>query len=253
MTTVHPSRIHRRRLALLGSWAIGILSAVGLTLHHPKVTWAQVEDDNSATTTPGAVCPGAFSSNGVQANPIDVETRIAFEDLVRTLPDLPSRYELRSDAELDEADTWYVVTDQSTCLDESTVPSLWWSRDQLPSRWLNADPMQGPLQIEGYRLIRSWVAYQSSHTGAYVVDIQVDPQYWNRLSPPQQYAIMLQLGTASMRHGYQTRIYRSIDLVGLYICDFTNIPELADKPGPAQPMEKFEDIRCAVEVGALFL
>lgn len=251
--TVHKPRIRRGCLAVLVSWTVGILGVTTLGLSHPRVASAQTEADSpivEAASIPGTACPGDFSLSGTQT---DSDGRLAFEDLVSTLPGLPSRYQFLSDTELDESDAWYVITNENTCLDKSTIPSLWWSRDQLPSRWLNVDPTQSSLQIDGYRLIRSWVAYQSDRTGAYVVDIQVDPQYWNRLAPPQQYAIMIQLGTGGMSHGYQTRIYRSIDLVGVYICDFTDIPELADQPGPALPMERFEDISCAVEVGALFL
>ncbi len=230
----------------LVAWmALPIVPAWGQSLSDPTVEAAAEELCRNEAQY---VVETATKSDPAVAQDAANEAPNFLAQLADRLLHLPSRYERRLDAPLDET---AVITNEDTSLCAATVPSLWWRRDQLPSHWLNPVAAPGAIQIiEGYRLVQGWTAFRSPSVDAYIVDIQVDPQYWNRLSYPQQYAVTTQLGLAGMSHGYQMRIYRSIDLVGLYACDFNAIRQL---PGPALPLADLENVECTASVGNLFL
>ena len=157
------------------------------------------------------------------------------EQIFEQLLDVPSIYEVgvRGTQAFSDRDTdWPVVTQASTSLFSPTLPSLWWNRDQVYDRW------------GGYRLIRGWAAFHSMAGDASIIDIQLDPQYWNRLDYYPQYAILNQLGTTAMSYGYQLRLYSSISLVGMYTCDFSNIPNLESSPNLEVPVPELDNVQC---------
>lgn len=200
-----------------------------------------------------ALLPGtdAFA----QAVPLPQEKPPA-QRLLDNLTEVASDFEI-GEAFLDAYDqSWPVITEEDTSPRRLTVPSFWWTRDRIPGRWLSALPEQPVIQFLGYRLVTGWRAFRQhpdrfsgAQTNGYVIDVQVDPQYWNRLGSIQQYAILNQMGTTGISYGYQVRLYNSINLVGIYACDFQDI-------AAAEPSERFaispadlETIQCAASLG----
>ena len=192
-------------------WVIGLASMITLGFGVPgRVVWAQTEPNAPEPPSPAEQ---------------------AFEKLL----DIPSVYEVGfrdSEVVSDWASNWPIVTQASTSLFSPTLPSLWWNRDQVYDRW------------GGYRLIRGWTSFYSTAGNASIIDIQLDPQYWNRLEYFPQYAILNQLGTTAMSYGYQLRLYSSISLVGMYTCDFSNVPDLGSDPNLEIPVPELDNVQC---------
>ena len=117
-------------------------------------------------------------------------------------------------------DTATMTNDQTVSMNEMTLPSLWWNRDQLTPR------------LGSYRLIRSWTAYQIRDTPTRVVDVFVDSQRWGVLNYFEQYAVLMNFGASAQLFGYNTRLLRgsgySTQVIGLYTCDFTATTATAD-------------------------
>lgn len=178
----------------------------------------------------------------------DVADRAAqSQQFLEALTDIPSSYEIDAEFESERDDAWPTVTEEDTSLFGMTQPSLWWSRDQLPNRWRSAD--QSTLQIANYRLVRGWTAFHSQSTDAFIVDVQVDPQYWNRLNYVQQYSVLNQFGTTGISYGYHVRIYNATDLAAVHACDFSGIPELSTPPVTPIPIPDLPAMDCSAEVG----
>lgn len=169
--------------------------------------------------------------------------QILFEQLL----DLPSAYSLGVGFIAEAAEDWPIVTEETTSLYRPTLPSLWWSRDQLPTIWRVAD--DATVRVAGYRLVLDWTAFHSTTLDTSVVDLQVDPQYWNRLNYYQQYAVLRQFGTTGLNYGYHVRIYNSIELEGVYACDFTNLPDWVDAPGTELSLEQMSAVDCTAAIG----
>lgn len=167
--------------------------------------------------------------------------------ILEQLLEVPSLYDSDIGFNDEIVVSWPVVGQEDASLYEPTMPSLWWSRDQLPSRWRTGG--NAILRIEGYRLIRDWISFASTTADTYIIDVQVDPQYWNRLNYFHRYAILNQLGTTGMSYGYQVRIYSSLSLIGVHACDFSTVPELADTPQTNVPVPDLSDLSCAAAVG----
>ncbi|NER81477.1 MAG: hypothetical protein F6K42_18300 [Leptolyngbya sp. SIO1D8] len=157
--------------------------------------------------------------------------------LMNLLIEIPSQYEIGLEYLRDQDSSWPIVTQNDTSLYTPTLPSLWWNRDQVYGPW------------GGYRLIRSWISFRSMASDAQMIDIQVDPQYWDRLDYTERYAILNQLGTTGMSYGYHVRLYRSIDLVGLHACDFNNFPALVDNPNAEVPVPELDGVYCSAAIG----
>lgn len=168
------------------------------------------------------------------------------EVMFRQLLEIPSNYGIGLGFESEFDANWPLLRSRDTSLFEPTIPSLWWSRDQLPNLWQAGNSM---LRVEGYRLVRDWTAFHSQSADAFVIDVQVDPQYWNRFNYYQQYAILNQFGTTGMSYGHHVRVYSSINLVGIHACDFSNVPELAEAPKGEVPIPELTDVTCAAQVG----
>ena len=102
-----------------------------------------------------------------------------------------------------------------------TLPSLWWSRDQIVAA-------VGDLP----QFIDVWVAFRGSEEQPRRVDVVVNPQIWNLLNYLERYAVLNQFGSAAKSFGYSTRFFRGLDLTGAYICDFSQYPGLETDPAP---------------------
>jgi len=193
-----------------------------------------------------SILGGAIAANAQTTNP--ATSGLAPEEATfQQLLELPSTYGIGVGFLSEAANDWPVVTDDTTSMYRPTLPSFWWSRDQLPTVWRVADGSS--VRVAGYRLMRSWTAFRSTTIDASVVDVQVDPQYWNRFNYYQQYAVLRQLGTTGLNYGYHVRIYNSIDLVGIYACDFTGVPSITHSPGGEVPLEQIDDIDCTAAIG----
>lgn len=190
--------------------------------------------------------PGAIAQEQSESPASDPPTRS--EQLMNRLQDVPSRYEIGRDFFEDRDENWPTITQTDTSLFAPTLPSLWWSREQLPHRWWNADDGQ-TVRWQGHRLIRRWTAFYSNFGEASIIDIQLDSFYWDRLDYAQQYGILNQLGTTGMSYGYQVRLYRSTELVGLHTCDFSSVPQLENSPDWEVPIPELTDVQCSVAVG----
>lgn len=169
------------------------------------------------------------------------------EVMFQQLLDLPSAYNQELSHLDDVSDDWPVVTEESASLFTPTLPNLWWTRDQLPTVWrVSADTT---VRVAGYRLIREWTAFHSNAVDAAIIDVQVDPQYWNRFNNFQQFAILRQLGATGMYYGYHVRVYNSIDLAGIHACDYTDVPAITDSPAGEIPISELESVNCSAAIG----
>ena len=169
------------------------------------------------------------------------------EVMFQQLLDIPSDYSTDQGFPDEAADDWPIVSQASASLYRPTLPSLWWSRDQLPTLWRTAD--NTVMRVAGYRLVRDWTAFYSQTATAAIVDIQVDPQYWNRLNYFQRFAILRQLGATGMNYGYHVRIYNSIDLAGIHACDFTSIATVAATPNSEAALPDLQNVDCSAAIG----
>ncbi len=195
-------------------WMTGLLGAIAVTSLYASEVDAQVDPEAGATSAPA-------------------------EQIFEQLLDVPSVYDLgvRNNPDAVNLDpSWPIVTETDTSLFDPTLPSLWWSRDQVYDRW------------GGYRLIRGWIAFRSEAADAAIIDIQLDPQYWDRLEYLQQYSLLNQLGMTAMGYGYQLRMYSSISLVGMYTCDFSDMPRLENSPDLYVPIPEIENVECFAAV-----
>jgi hypothetical protein len=163
------------------------------------------------------------------------------------LKQVPSTYEIGVRYLGEASPDWPEVTHRDTSLYNATNPSLWWTRDQLANRWRTAS--NSIIQIDNYRLIRGWNSFHSQTSDTFIIDIQVDPQYWDRLSYLQQYGILNQMGTTGMSYGYHVRVYRAVSLIGIHACDFSGVPELANGPRKEVPVTDLADVPCAAAIG----
>jgi hypothetical protein len=92
-----------------------------------------------------------------------------------------------------------VVTADTISIAKMTVPSLWWSREQSPSK-----------------LIKNWIA-DRTHKQVYLI---VNLSYWNILDYVDRYAVIGRFGRVSRDYGYSLKLCsdRRI-LLGEYRCD----------------------------------
>ncbi|MEM9769228.1 MAG: hypothetical protein AAF892_15310 [Cyanobacteria bacterium P01_D01_bin.71] len=213
-----------------------------------------IRRSSACLTISSAVWLGVFSTVSTQAqtlNPEPLAQPLAPEDaLFEQLLGLPSSYDLGNfdfvfSSEV--ARDWPVVTEETTSLYQPTLPSLWWSRDELPTLWRVTS--SATVRIEGYRLVRNWLAFQSTTANAAIVDVQVDPQYWNRFNYFQKYAILTRMGATGMNYGHHVRLYSSISLVGVHACDFSSVRTFTESPGNQIPIAQLDGVSCAAAVG----
>ncbi|MGF1458540.1 MAG: hypothetical protein ACFBSG_05885 [Leptolyngbyaceae cyanobacterium] len=197
-----------------------------------------------------ATLMGLFSSAiALAQTPTPSDSERTVEDrMYEQLLTVPSNYAGGPGFLSEAAEDWPIITPETVSLYSATLPSLWWSRDQLPTLWRVAP--NSTVRVEGYRLVRDWTAFYSNSAETAVIDVQVDPQYWNRLNYFQQYAILRRFGGAGMIYGYHVRIYNSISLVGVHSCDFSSIRDTAESPeGQIDGLADLSQVNCTASIG----
>lgn len=111
-----------------------------------------------------------------------------------------------------------IATDDNPSPEHFTIPSLWWQERQI------GDAIND-------RLIDSWSAYgNSGHNDDPPphVDVVVNNQIWPILNYLERYSMIAQFGESAKDYGYQLRIFAGNQLVGLQVCDFTEVTMTAD-------------------------
>ncbi len=102
------------------------------------------------------------------------------------------------------------VTDQSISQSNLTIPSFWWTRDQI-----SAQPQFGS------KLLDTWLACPGQTDSASRVDFIVNQQVWSLLDYLDRYGVVQQLGKVARGFGYNTRVFnRQGGLLAAYTCNF---------------------------------
>ncbi|RZM82326.1 hypothetical protein [Leptolyngbya iicbica] len=232
--------IVQRHAAIAALPTMPTFAAPSLTARFQRVAWGSLIG--------GIVLAVGLANRAIAQTPAPPTGMPAEEAMLQLLIDIPSSYgnDLGFFEEADE--NWPIVSQDSVSLFQATLPSVWWSRDSLPTLWrVSNDTI---IRVAGYRLVRGWTAFYSQTAAAPVIDVQVDPQYWNRFNDFQQFAVLRQLGTAGMNYGHHVRIYNSIDLAGIHACDFSNIPGINDRPSQEVPTAQLLDVNCEAAIGS---
>jgi len=117
------------------------------------------------------------------------------------------------------------ITDSSISQAHLTVPSFWWTRDQI-----SAQPQFGS------KLLDTWLACPHQKSSVSQVDFVVNQQAWSLLDYLERYDFVQQIGTVASGYGYDMRVFnRQGGLLAAYTCDFAgNIigtRELNDRHG----------------------
>jgi hypothetical protein len=79
-----------------------------------------------------------------------------------------------------------VITADTISPRRRNIPSLWWTREQLPNK-----------------LVVNWLAYSEKK----YIDVVVNPQFWNILDYPERYQLINRWGTVARKHGFDVRIF----------------------------------------------
>jgi hypothetical protein len=79
-----------------------------------------------------------------------------------------------------------VITADSISRQRLTIPSLWWTKEQLPKK-----------------LVLNWLAYPERK----YIDVIINPQFWNILSYTDRYNLISRYGLAGQRNGFNVRIF----------------------------------------------
>lgn len=102
------------------------------------------------------------------------------------------------------------VTDTSVSQTALTIPSFWWTRDQIA-----AQPQFGS------KLVDSWLACPGQANTPSRADFVVNQQVWSLLDYLERYEFVHELGTAASSYGYDLRVFNRQGVVlAAYTCDF---------------------------------
>jgi hypothetical protein len=92
--------------------------------------------------------------------------------------------------------------------DKSTVPSLWWAKENSENK-----------------LLDNWIAYPASSETSARVDLIVNQQVWSVLDYLERYQFINNLGTDARGYGYNVRVFNyQQELLGTYTCNFSTTP-----------------------------
>ena len=107
---------------------------------------------------------------------------------------------LKPDAPLTEG---HVLTSETISKTGITIPSLWWTKEELGSKLLN-----------------NWLAYPDEHR----VDLVVNRQLWTLLDYVGRYRFVNRFGTVAKEYGYNTRVFNDLGIaLATYTCDLKNL------------------------------
>ena len=117
------------------------------------------------------------------------------------------------------------ITDSSISQAHLTVPSFWWTRDQI-----SAQPQFGG------KLLDTWLACPHQKSSVSRVDFVVNQQAWSLLDYLERYDFVQQIGTVASGYSYDMRVFnRQGGLLAAYTCDFegniVGTRELNDRHG----------------------
>jgi hypothetical protein len=108
-----------------------------------------------------------------------------------------------------------------------TIPSLWWTRDQLVAK-----PYFNPKLIEGWLVCDAGIQDQSARVCKLApqrpgrVDILVNSQLWSVLDYLNRYEFLNRLGTAASECGYNIYVFNTeAKLLSDYTCAFPDRPD----------------------------
>lgn len=102
-----------------------------------------------------------------------------------------------------------VVTANTICQQQLTVPSLWWAKEQF-----------------GSQLLDNWLAYPANDTTAARVDLIVNRQVWSLLDYIQRYEFVNKFGNVAQDYGYNIRVFNyQKELLATYTCNFNTTPQ----------------------------
>ncbi len=106
-----------------------------------------------------------------------------------------------------------LITQDSASAESMTLPSMWWTRDAIPSR------------LGRHRLVNSWLSYRMRDSEVQVVDVMINSQFWRALTMPQRYGVLTQFGTSAQEFGYHLRFFQSngysARMIGIFSCEAT--------------------------------
>ena len=134
----------------------------------------------------------------------------------------------------EEVETAQVITANDVNQAQLTIPSLWYTRDQIAEQF-------NPLLVE------NWLAYPDAAASVRRVDIVVNAQPWSLLDYMERYTVLNQFGTAAQDYLYSVRIFNTErDFLGAYFCKFE--PTLVGNPALAGDRDAIADVsKCTVE------
>ena len=116
---------------------------------------------------------------------------------------------LKPSGNSDSCDRSSVVTANTICQRELTVPSLWWAKEQF-----------------GNKLLDNWLAYPANGTTAARVDLVVNQQGWSLLDYVQRYGFVNKFGNVAQDYGYNVRVFNyQKELLATYTCNFNTTPQ----------------------------
>jgi hypothetical protein len=111
--------------------------------------------------------------------------------------DPPNFEPLREGSEIRKNSSLRTMNDVSR--EGLTIPSLWWSREQV-----------------SHQILENWVISPETQQ----VDLLVNRQVWSLMSYLERYRFVNRMGTAAQDFGYNIRVFnRQQELLGIYNCD----------------------------------
>lgn len=103
-----------------------------------------------------------------------------------------------------------IVTADTVSPKGTTVPSLWWTSEQLPTK-----------------LVTNWIANRRQHQ----IYVLVDTQYWNTFDYIDRYRTIDRFGRVAHDYGYNLKICNTQKIaVAEYTCDNPRNPSTTSNP-----------------------
>jgi hypothetical protein len=165
--------------------------------------------------TPGAVlanelCQGDPRNSTAVSGAISNLSASFAQDVCQVLT-MPTASRFDGERFLEQIKPGSLLTQTSASAEAMTLPSMWWSRDSIPS------------QLGQHRLVDSWVSYTIQDADVRVVDVMINGQFWRALTMPQRYGVLNTFGNSAQEFGYHLRFFQnngySARLIGVYACE----------------------------------
>jgi hypothetical protein len=106
-----------------------------------------------------------------------------------------------------------VITSQSISPTQLTIPSLWWTAEQIASQ-----------EKYGNRFLQGWIAYLTQDGRPGQIDLVVNQQLWSQMDYVARYELINRFSPIARNYGFNIRLFRSQgDIAAAYTCDFSGI------------------------------